>query len=255
MTALRAVPWSETQGCSARARGGTRSARSCCGSTSSAGKCTWNVAADGSLDQVVTVSLDRHVGAVAPALGGGDVVAAGPGFLFVDEDGSVVELAPEGGRTDVRMNDGACDAHGRFCAGTMAYDESLGAGALYRLELDGSCTTVLTGLTIANGIGWSPDGSTMYLNDSGTGCLETFGFDGATGTITKRRTLVRSDQPGVVPDRLISRRRRWDLGGVVGRERGQPLPPRTGRASPASSCRSSDPPRVPTAALSGRRCS
>ena len=161
------------------------------------------LAADGSLDEVTTISLDRHVGAVAPALEGGYVVAAGPGFLFVDEDGTVRELAqPEAGRTDVRMNDGACDAQGRFWAGTMAYDESPGAGALYRLELDGSCTTVLTGLTIANGIGWSPDGTAMYLNDSGTGCVETFRFDGATGAITKRRTLVRSTEPGVVPDGL-----------------------------------------------------
>ena len=75
------------------------------------------------------------------------------------------------------MNDGACDAQGRFWAGTMAYDESPGAGALYRLELDGSCTTVLTGLTISNGIGWSPDGATMYLADSGTGRIDAFDFD------------------------------------------------------------------------------
>ncbi len=161
------------------------------------------LAADGSLEHVITISLDRHVGAVAPALEAGYVVAAGSGFMFVDERGSVRELAqPEGGRTDVRMNDGACDPQGRFWAGTMAYDESPGAGALYRLELDGSCTTVLTGLTIANGIGWSPDGRTMYLNDSGTGCLDTFRFDGATGALTNRRTLVRGDRPGVVPDGL-----------------------------------------------------
>ena len=100
------------------------------------------------------------------------------------------------------MNDGACDPQGRFWAGTMAYDESPGAGALYRLELDGSCTTVLTGLTIANGIGWSPDARTMYLNDSGTGRVETFSFDGASGAISDRRTLVESDRPGVVPDGL-----------------------------------------------------
>jgi sugar lactone lactonase YvrE len=161
------------------------------------------LAADGSLDELRTISLDRHVGAVAPALGGGYVVAAGPGFLFVNEDGSVRDLAqPEAGRTDVRMNDGACDAQGRFWAGTMAYDESPCAGALHRLELDGSCTTVLTGLTIANGIGWSCDSSTMYLNDSGTGCVETFDFDSDSGSITNRRTLVHSDQPGVVPDGL-----------------------------------------------------
>ncbi len=161
------------------------------------------LAADGSLGHLLTISLDRDVGAVAPALASGYVVAAGPGFLFLDEDGSVREMAqPEDGRTDVRMNDAACDPQGRFWAGTMAYDESPGAGTLYRLELDASCTTVLTGLTIANGIGWSPDGSTMYLNDSGTGCLETFRFDSGSGAITNRRTLVRSEQPGVVPDGL-----------------------------------------------------
>ena len=84
----------------------------------------------------------------------------------------------------------------------MAYDESPGAGALFRLELDGSCTTVLTGLTISNGIGWSPDASTMYLNDSGTGCVEAFRFDGPSGAISDRRTLVHVDQPGVVPNGL-----------------------------------------------------
>ncbi len=161
------------------------------------------LAADGSLERVATIAIDRHVGAVAPAVSGGYVLAAGAGFLFVDEDGTVRELAqPEAGRTDVRMNDGACDPQGRFWAGTMAYDESPGAGTLHRLELDGSYTTVLTGLTIANGIGWSPDGETMYLNDSGTGRVEAFRFDGPTGEIDERRTLIQSDQPGVVPDGL-----------------------------------------------------
>ena len=161
------------------------------------------LAADGALEHLVTISIDRHIGAVAPAIGGGYVLAAGPGFLFVDDAGCIHELAqPEAGRTNVRMNDGACDPQGRFWAGTMAYDESPGAGALYRLELDGSCTTVLTGLTISNGIGWSPDGSTMYLSDSGTGCVDAFRFDGSTGAISQRRTLVRIDQPEVVPDGL-----------------------------------------------------
>jgi sugar lactone lactonase YvrE len=161
------------------------------------------LAADGGLDRIETISIDRHVGAVAPALGGGYILAAGPGFLFLDGAGSIHELAqPEDGRQDVRMNDGACDPQGRFWAGTMAYDESPGAGTLYRLELDGSCATVLAGLTISNGIGWSPDGGTMYLTDSGTGCVYAFAFDGASGAISDRRTLVKSDRPGAVPDGL-----------------------------------------------------
>jgi sugar lactone lactonase YvrE len=161
------------------------------------------IAADGGPNQVRTMALDRHVGAVAPVAGGGYLLAAGQGFLFVDEAGSVRELAqPEAGHVNVRMNDGACDPQGRFWAGTMAYDESPGAGTLYRLELDGRCSTVLTGLTISNGIGWSPDGAVMYLSDSGTGLVEAFDFDAVTGAISGRRTLVHIDQPGMAPDGL-----------------------------------------------------
>jgi sugar lactone lactonase YvrE len=158
---------------------------------------------DGRLDESAPLQLDRHVGAVAPALGGGYVLAAGPGFLFADESGNVVELAqPEAGRDDVRMNDGACDSQGRFWAGTMAYDESRGSGVLYRLELDGTCTAVLEGLTISNGIGWSPDGSTMYLSDSGTGSVDAFDFDPLTGALGARRTFVQIEETGIVPDGL-----------------------------------------------------
>jgi sugar lactone lactonase YvrE len=161
------------------------------------------VTADGGPDQVRSMALDRHVGAVAPVAGGGWVLAAGQGFLFVDDGGSVRELAqPEAGHAAVRMNDGACDPQGRFWAGTMAYDQTPGAGTLYRLELDGRCATVLSGLTISNGLGWSPDGATMYLSDSGTGSVEAFDFDGSTGAIGGRRTLVHIDQPGMAPDGL-----------------------------------------------------
>ncbi len=110
----------------------------------------------GALESIQTITLDRSVGAVAPATGGGYVPAAGAGFVYVDDAGAMRELAQPAAGRDLRMNDGACDPQGRFWAGTMAYDESPGAGALYRLELDGTCTTVLTGLTISNGIGWEP---------------------------------------------------------------------------------------------------
>ncbi len=161
------------------------------------------VGADGQLDEAEPIQFDRFVGAAAPAAGGGYVLAAGPGFLFVDVAGTVRELAqPEAGRADVRMNDGACDPQGRFWAGTMAHDESPGAGVLYRLELDGTCTTVLRGLTISNGIGWSPDGNTMYLSDSGSGCIDAFDFAAVSGDLSRRRTIIEITEPGVAPDGL-----------------------------------------------------
>jgi sugar lactone lactonase YvrE len=62
----------------------------------------------GLLESPTTISIGRHVGAAAPVVGGGYLVAATTGFLFVDPRGAVRELAqPEAGRTDVRMNDGA----------------------------------------------------------------------------------------------------------------------------------------------------
>ena len=138
-----------------------------------------------------------------PRAGGGCVLAAGPGFLHPDRVGAVRELAqPEAGRTDVRMNDGTCDPQRRFWAGTMAYDEAPSAGCLYRLELDGTCTRVLDGLTISNGIGWSPDGRTMYLADSGTRDIDAFDFDPATGNLSRRHTIVHITTPGAVPDGL-----------------------------------------------------
>ena len=159
--------------------------------------------ADGLLDVVASIQCDCTVGAVAPVAGGGYVLAAGTGFLFADDAGDIRELAqPEDGRVDVRMNDGACDPQGRFWAGTMAFDESPGAGVLYRLELDGACSTVLAGLSISNGIGWSPDGSVMYLSDSGAGRIDRFDFDAVTGQIGGRRTLVEIAEPGVAPDGL-----------------------------------------------------
>jgi sugar lactone lactonase YvrE len=161
------------------------------------------VGAHGLLEMIATVELDRHIGAAAPAAKGGYVVAAGTGFLLIEPDGTVRELAqPEAGRTDVRMNDGACDPQGRFWAGTMAYDESPGAGTLYRLELDGTCTTVLQGLTISNGIGWSPDGTEMYLVDSGTRQIDAFEFDPTSGDLARRRTIVQIEEPGIAPDGL-----------------------------------------------------
>ncbi len=49
---------------------------------------------------------------------------------------------------------------------------------------------MLDGLTISNGIGWSPDGNTMYLVDSGRRVIHAFAFDGDRGTISAGQILA-----------------------------------------------------------------
>ena len=75
-----------------------------------------------------------------------------------------------------------------------------GGGALYRLERDGRVELMLDGLTISNGVGWSPDGPTMYLVDSGPRVIHAFAFDGDRGTISADRILVTVPEEVGAPD-------------------------------------------------------
>lgn len=92
---------------------------------------------------------------------------------------------PDVDLTRVRTNDGRVDADGRLWLGTMARDLTTPAAALYR---DGQ--RVLAGLTIANGIGWSPDGTVMYHVDTPSGVISRYAWD-ARGVPGRRGEFVR----------------------------------------------------------------
>ncbi|MFG2488658.1 SMP-30/gluconolactonase/LRE family protein [Streptomyces virginiae] len=151
-----------------------------------------------------TVSLDRPVGAVALRASGGLLAAAGTSFLRVDETGVATEFAtpvvPDDG-TPRRFNDAKCDPSGRLLAGTMAYDATPGAGTLYRLDPDGTVTTVLSPVTISNGLGWSPDGRLLYYADSPTCRVDVFDHDPVTGALSGRRPFADTGPAGM-PDGL-----------------------------------------------------
>lgn len=156
-----------------------------------------------------TASFDvrRHVGAALPCAGGrGWLLAAGQGFAYLSPEGSVATLAePEAAQTGaVRMNDAKCDPQGRCWAGSMAYDyrRRLGLGSLYRLDRDGQVRRMLSGLTVSNGLGWSPDGKTMYVTDSAAGTIDAWDFDGAAGAIEHRRAVLRFPAAAESPDGL-----------------------------------------------------
>jgi sugar lactone lactonase YvrE len=151
------------------------------------------------VDAPTEMTIDATLAAAAPARGGGWILAAGRGLSRLGPDGAITpltELEPAGHR----MNDGACDPRGRFWAGSMALDERPGAGGLYRLDRNGQATPVLTGLTIANGLGWSPDGATMYHADSGPGTITAYDFDADSGRLERPRVIVRARYG--VPDGL-----------------------------------------------------
>ncbi len=157
---------------------------------------------DDGLDLVRAYQVPGTVGAIAPVQDDdGWIVAAGQGLMHLSAQGDlqpIAEFAPEG----TRMNDGACDPQGRFWVGAVAEDFHPGGGALYRLSGDGQIELVLGDLTISNGLGWSPDGATMYLADSGPRVIHAFEFHAETATISNGRVLATLPQEVGAPDGL-----------------------------------------------------
>jgi sugar lactone lactonase YvrE len=132
------------------------------------------------------------------------VLAVRDGFARLDpRTGAVSKIADaEADRPNQRMNDGKCDPAGRFWAGTMALDETSGAGSLYRLDRDGTVHTMLQGVTISNGLDWSADAQTMYYIDSPTRRIDMFDFDVTSGAIENQRTFVQIAKQHGIPDGL-----------------------------------------------------
>ena len=136
--------------------------------------------------------LGQPVGSVARRAGGGMVVALAEGFGFFDEESGRSEVvAPvETAEPNGVMNDGKCDARGRFWAGTATEPPEEGVSALFRLDTDLAVEKVLDGVTLSNGMAWSLDEELMYYIDSTTGGVDAFGYDPDSGRLGERRRLI-----------------------------------------------------------------
>jgi len=118
-------------------------------------------------------------------------------------DGAVVRLAEvPHAQAGMRCNDGACDAAGRFWIGTMAEDLTPGVAALYRFDSDGELHTMISGVTLSNGLGWGPSGRLMYYIDSTTQRIDALDYDVASGTVANRRPFAAIPRDDGIPDGL-----------------------------------------------------
>lgn len=137
-----------------------------------------------------TTPFAPPVSAVIPTAAGGLLLAAGDVVLELDADGREAEVAalsfPDDG-VRRRTNDAKVDPRGRLLLGTMARDGTSGAGSLYRLDPDFRLTELVEGVSISNGLGWSPDGATLYYADTPTQEVVAFDYDVETGELGRSR--------------------------------------------------------------------
>jgi len=157
------------------------------------------------------LELDGLAGCLAPRKNGGLVLAlsnADEGrFSFAGFEMEPTKLtlisALENELPGNRFNDGKCDPRGRFIAGTMDLAENVPTGSLY--SFDGrSITKLLSGITISNGLTWSPDHKTFYYIDTPTREVRAFDYDLESGAIANPRVVVSVHESLGWPDGMTS---------------------------------------------------
>ncbi|KAJ5894579.1 hypothetical protein N7495_006270 [Penicillium taxi] len=149
---------------------------------------------------------------------GSYIAAYYQGVCFLDEASGEIEVAceiiPTSERSKRRFNDGGVDAAGRFwlaeidieaTSTSQAADYLNPKGRLWRYDPDGSLHLMVSqGIICGNGVKWSPDNKTMYLNDSVGMKITAFDFDLPSGSISNQRTLVNFRETGGEPDGMVT---------------------------------------------------
>lgn len=142
-----------------------------------------------------------RVGSIAPKSSGGFIAGTDKGLMIIDLLAGRFDVFdnPENDRPGNRFNDGKVDRQGRFWAGSMDDAQRHASGALYRIDANRSVTLIDDDYRIANGPAFSPDGRTMYHNDTGRQVTYAFDLD-ADGRASNRRVLIKHPPDGGHPD-------------------------------------------------------
>lgn len=135
--------------------------------------------------------FDTDLSSIAPMLDGGMLLAMRDGLWRLDlQSGARKRLAaPPYDPSVERFNDGKCDPQGRYWVGTIYEPRTPALAGLYCYS-GGVLKARAAGVTVANGLGWSPDGRVMYWSDTRAHRIDAFDVEPGGGAISGRRTFV-----------------------------------------------------------------
>lgn len=152
----------------------------------------------------VLIELDDMVGCVAPCKNGNLIIGKRASFIDL-EVGSALQTTlyslPE--PTTNRINDGKCDPAGRFIVGTMDVNETEPSGNVYSFNSN-QVEVLLRGVTISNGMAWSPNHQTFYYIDTPTRKIQAFDYDVKSGLIANGRVVINIPESFGWPDGMTS---------------------------------------------------
>jgi sugar lactone lactonase YvrE len=136
--------------------------------------------------------LPADPGCVAPLPGGELLLALRDGLWRFDPRSAERSrlAAPPYDTATERFNDGRADPLGRLWVGTIYEPRSPARAALYRFDGAG-LVRMAEGITVSNGLAFSPDGRTLYWSDTTSHTVYAFDLDLAQGSLSRQRVWAR----------------------------------------------------------------
>ncbi len=159
-----------------------------------------------STGEVGRFELSMPVTALLRRRGGGWLAVTKKGLAFWDQVSGAFEFIvdPVASQPDLCFNDGAVDRGGAVVAGTMNFREHVRKdGKVYRLSPDLALSELDVGLSVANGLGFSPDGKTLYVSEQFAGRILCWDYDQARGRVSGRRVFAEVPPEKGLPDGII----------------------------------------------------
>lgn len=153
-------------------------------------------------DEYRIIAVNDLIGAVALCTDGNFLAALKSGLSLVNRKSGDIKFLchPEAHLFQNRFNDGKCDPAGRFWVGKMALSENDATGNLYMVDKGFSHSVKINGVTVSNGIAWSPDKKTFYYINTPTYRVVAYNFDVQTGNISNKRLAIAIPTKAGPPD-------------------------------------------------------
>lgn len=148
--------------------------------------------ADAASGAVEAWDMASEPGCMAPAASGGLVIALRHGVFRARSWGGALEhiTTLPYDPSQVRANDGKCDALGRFWVGTIDEPKASRAAALFSIDCRAGAAVVTqqaSNALTANGLAWSPDSRTLYWADTPQHVVHAWDYDLQANTLSAHR--------------------------------------------------------------------
>lgn len=153
-------------------------------------------------NEQLAADIGTYIGGLVLRARGGCVVVKEDGIFALDAAGGsrLLLVHPEADRPGNMLNDCKCDRQGRLWTGSADRGEKDPTGNLYVIDATLRARQIDSGIVVANGPAFSPDGRTAYFADSASYAIYAYDIDPGMGEVGPRRVFAQLAKDDGMPD-------------------------------------------------------